>query len=117
MYVRMLEWPPDRARAVGSHMRLFVSGSAPLPAAVLEAFRERFGHVILERYQPLAFAVADAKDASAETFILVGGNLKSPGEKVPPGVLSTPLLKTDTEVVPDSATGRRNCTGRRFWRR
>ena len=31
-------------------MRLFVSGSAPLPAAVFEAFRERFGHTILERY-------------------------------------------------------------------
>jgi len=27
-----------------------VSGSAPLPAQVLEAFRERFGHTILERY-------------------------------------------------------------------
>ena len=31
-------------------MRLFVSGSAPLPAQVLEEFRERFGHTILERY-------------------------------------------------------------------
>ena len=31
-------------------MRLFVSGSAPLPAHVHEAFRERFGHTILERY-------------------------------------------------------------------
>jgi malonyl-CoA/methylmalonyl-CoA synthetase len=31
-------------------MRLFVSGSAPLPAKVLEDFRARFGHTILERY-------------------------------------------------------------------
>ena len=31
-------------------MRLFVSGSAPLPAQVLEEFREKFGHTILERY-------------------------------------------------------------------
>ena len=31
-------------------MRLFVSGSAPLPAQVLEEFRARFGHTILERY-------------------------------------------------------------------
>ena len=31
-------------------MRLFVSGSAPLPAQVLEEFRERFGHTPLERY-------------------------------------------------------------------
>ena len=50
MYVRLLETPLERARAIGAHMRLFVSGSAPLPAAVLEAFADRFGHVILERY-------------------------------------------------------------------
>ena len=31
-------------------MRLFVSGSAPLPAHVLEEFRMLFGHTILERY-------------------------------------------------------------------
>lgn len=50
MFVRMLEIAPDRATAIGAGTRLFVSGSAPLPATVLEAFRERFGHVILERY-------------------------------------------------------------------
>jgi len=50
IYVRLLELPPDEARAIGARMRLFVSGSAPLPAQVLEAFRERFGHTILERY-------------------------------------------------------------------
>jgi malonyl-CoA/methylmalonyl-CoA synthetase len=50
MYVRLLEAPPERAHAIGTRTRLFVSGSAPLPAQVLEAFRERFGHVILERY-------------------------------------------------------------------
>jgi malonyl-CoA/methylmalonyl-CoA synthetase len=50
MYVRLLDSPPARARAVGATMRLFVSGSAPLPAQTLEAFAERFGHVILERY-------------------------------------------------------------------
>ena len=50
MYVRMLEIPEPRARAIGARMRLFVSGSAPLPAHVLHAFEARFGHVILERY-------------------------------------------------------------------
>ncbi|MFI5310518.1 MAG: class I adenylate-forming enzyme family protein [Gemmatimonadales bacterium] len=50
MYVRLLDVPEPRARAIGSAMRLFVSGSAPLPAHVLEAFRARYGHVILERY-------------------------------------------------------------------
>lgn len=50
MYVRLLEIPEGPAREIGRFMRLFVSGSAPLPAQVLEQFRERFGHTILERY-------------------------------------------------------------------
>jgi malonyl-CoA/methylmalonyl-CoA synthetase len=50
VYVRLLELPDETARTIGAGMRLFVCGSAPLPASVLEAFRERFGHTILERY-------------------------------------------------------------------
>ena len=50
IYVRLLGLPGDVAREIGRGMRLFVSGSAPLPAHVHEAFRERFGHAILERY-------------------------------------------------------------------
>jgi malonyl-CoA/methylmalonyl-CoA synthetase len=50
MYVRLLETDPAAAREIGARMRLFVSGSAPLPAAVLEQFRTLFGHTILERY-------------------------------------------------------------------
>jgi malonyl-CoA/methylmalonyl-CoA synthetase len=53
MYVRLLD--PDvvsdaDARAIGKGARLFVSGSAPLPAHVHETFRARYGHTILERY-------------------------------------------------------------------
>ena len=50
IYVRLLEIPPEQAREIGGFMRLFVSGSAPLAAQVLEEFRARFGHTILERY-------------------------------------------------------------------
>jgi malonyl-CoA/methylmalonyl-CoA synthetase len=50
MYVRLLELPDETARAIGAGMRLFVSGSAPLPSPVLESYRARFGHTILERY-------------------------------------------------------------------
>ncbi|HEY1494482.1 MAG TPA: AMP-binding protein [Candidatus Solibacter sp.] len=50
IYVRLLDIPPGTAREIGAAMRLFVSGSAPLPAQVLESFRERYGHTILERY-------------------------------------------------------------------
>ena len=46
IYVRLLEAPPE----IAASMRLFVSGSAPLPTPVFERFRERFGHTILERY-------------------------------------------------------------------
>jgi len=46
VYVRLLDAPPEIART----MRLFVSGSAPLPPRVFEEFRRRFGHTILERY-------------------------------------------------------------------
>jgi malonyl-CoA/methylmalonyl-CoA synthetase len=50
MYVRLLDTPAEAAREIGRRMRLFVSGSAPLPAQILEEFREKFGHTILERY-------------------------------------------------------------------
>jgi malonyl-CoA/methylmalonyl-CoA synthetase len=48
-YTRLLADPRlDAARC--RNVRLFVSGSAPLSAATHEAFRERTGHAILERY-------------------------------------------------------------------
>ncbi len=50
MYVRLLDTPPEQAREIGSRIRLFVSGSAPLPAQILEEFRALFDHIILERY-------------------------------------------------------------------
>ena len=50
MYIRLLELDPALARDLGRTMRLFVCGSAPLPAQTLEEFRARFGHDILERY-------------------------------------------------------------------
>jgi malonyl-CoA/methylmalonyl-CoA synthetase len=50
IYVRLLDLPAETARAIGQHLRLAVSGSAPLPAEVLEKFRVLYGHVILERY-------------------------------------------------------------------
>lgn len=50
MYIRLLDTPLERAQLIGTHTRLFVSGSAPLPAHVLDAFARHFGHVILERY-------------------------------------------------------------------
>ncbi|MBL8209487.1 MAG: acyl-CoA synthetase [Bryobacterales bacterium] len=50
MYVRLLETAPEAARQIGARMRLWVSGSAPLPPQVLDDFQKLFGHTILERY-------------------------------------------------------------------
>ena len=50
MYERLLDVPPEAAREIGSFMRLFVSGSAPLPPQTLERFEKLYGHVVLERY-------------------------------------------------------------------
>jgi len=49
VYVRLLETPAETAREIGAECDY----SSPLraaPAQVLEDFREKFGHTILERY-------------------------------------------------------------------
>jgi malonyl-CoA/methylmalonyl-CoA synthetase len=50
IYVRLLGLEPGLAKEIGSFMRLFVSGSAPLSPQVFEEFRALYGHTILERY-------------------------------------------------------------------
>jgi malonyl-CoA/methylmalonyl-CoA synthetase len=97
MYVRLLAWPAETAREAGSFVRLFVSGSAPLPAQVLEEFRDLFGHTILERY------------GMSETIM----NLSNPyeGERragtvgFPLPGISLRLLDRDLQPVKDGETG------------
>ncbi len=48
-YVRLLN-EAALSRALCAHIRLFISGSAPLLKETFEEFRKRTGHVILERY-------------------------------------------------------------------
>jgi malonyl-CoA/methylmalonyl-CoA synthetase len=48
-YVRLLEHP-GLTREATAHVRLFVSGSAPLLAETFAAWCERTGHALLERY-------------------------------------------------------------------
>jgi malonyl-CoA/methylmalonyl-CoA synthetase len=113
MYVRLLETKPDIAREIGKFMRLFVSGSAPLPAQVFEGFRQLFGHTILERY------------GMTETFM----NISNPyvGERRPgtvgkplPGV-SVRLLDPAGKPAVDGATGELFVRGPNvfagYWRR
>ncbi|WP_121067644.1 malonate--CoA ligase [Chachezhania antarctica] len=48
-YTRLLD-APEFTKDLAGHMRLFISGSAPLLAETHRAFEERTGHRILERY-------------------------------------------------------------------
>ena len=53
VYIRLLDASivdDATAKTIGENARLFVCGSAPLPAHVHEAFRHRYGQTILERY-------------------------------------------------------------------
>jgi malonyl-CoA/methylmalonyl-CoA synthetase len=89
VYVRLLELPDEAARRIGRGVRLFVSGSAPLPAPVFEAFRAKFGHAILERY------------GMTETLMTVGNPYD--GERRP-GAVGRPLPGVEVRIVgPDGA--------------
>jgi malonyl-CoA/methylmalonyl-CoA synthetase len=89
VYVRLLELDDETARAVGADARLFVSGSAPLPAHVHAAFERKYGHRILERY------------GMSETLMLIGNPYA--GERRP-GSVGFPFPGTAVRVVgPDGA--------------
>ena len=49
LYVRMLA-EPTLTKAAASHMRLFISGSAPLLVETFDDWISRTGHTLLERY-------------------------------------------------------------------
>jgi malonyl-CoA/methylmalonyl-CoA synthetase len=84
VYVRLLELGEAFARRIGGRTRLFVSGSAPLPATVFEAFRAQFGHAILERY------------GMTETLMTIGNPYD--GERRP-GTVGRPLPGVEVRVV------------------
>jgi malonyl-CoA/methylmalonyl-CoA synthetase len=97
MYTRMQDFDEAAAHRIGGRMRLFVSGSAPLPAQNLENFRRLYGHTILERY------------GMTETLM----NISNPyaGERRP-GSVGLPLpgvsvrnLDPDGNPVADGETG------------
>jgi malonyl-CoA/methylmalonyl-CoA synthetase len=113
MYGRMLDWDEEPAKGIGAGMRLFVSGSAPLPAAVLEEFQRMYGQTILERY------------GMSETLM----NLSNPyvGERRA-GSVGLPMpgvrvrnLSPEGEPVADGETGELHLKGPNlfagYWRR
>ncbi len=68
-------------------LRVMVSGSAALPVAVLERWRDLSGHVLLERY------------GMTEIGMALSNPLR--GERVP-GSVGTPLLRVEVRLVDES---------------
>jgi malonyl-CoA/methylmalonyl-CoA synthetase len=82
-YTRLLSHP-GLTRELASHMRVFISGSAPLLAETHRAWRERTGHAILERY------------GMTETNM----NTSNPydGDRIP-GTVGLPLAGVEVRIV------------------
>jgi malonyl-CoA/methylmalonyl-CoA synthetase len=83
-------------------MRIFVSGSAPLPAQVLEEFRARFGHTILERY------------GMSETLMNIGNPYT--GERRP-GSIGLPLPGVSVRLVDSEIHLKGSNVFSGYWRR
>ena len=101
IYVRLLDpavLSDDQARAIGAAARLFVSGSAPLPAHVHDAFHARFGHTILERY------------GMSESLMITSNPYD--GERRP-GSVGPPLPGVSARIVGEDGDGARRRRGRR----
>jgi malonyl-CoA/methylmalonyl-CoA synthetase len=77
MYVRLLA-EPSLTRDACRRMRLFVSGSAPLLIDTFEAFRERTGHAILERYGMSETAMLTSNPCRPEDGERRGGTVGFP---------------------------------------
>ncbi len=113
IYVRLLAFDRNAAQEIGGFMRLFVSGSAPLPAQVFEEFRELFGHTILERYGMSETIMNISNPYAGERRAgTVGFSL--------PGV-SVRLLNQELQPVADGETGELYLRGPNvfagYWRR
>jgi len=84
-YTRLLA-EPDFGASECAGMRLFISGSAPMPEPVFAAFERRTGHAVVERY------------GMTETGILTSSPLH--GERVG-GSVGFPLEGVELRVVDD----------------
>ncbi|HYF18475.1 MAG TPA: malonyl-CoA synthase, partial [Ramlibacter sp.] len=89
LYVRMLGEPalaPDAAR----HMRVFISGSAPLLLETFNEWRERTGHTILERY------------GMSETIMLTSNPYDAKDGERRGGTVGFPLPGVGLRIVDDA---------------
>lgn len=110
-YTRLLAGE-DFTRETAAHMRLFISGSAPLPAETFHAFEKRTGHRILERY--------GTSETNMNTSNPLDGERK-PGSVGPPlpGV-EVRICDAAGKTLPDGETGNIQVRGdnvfREYWK-
>ena len=93
LYVRMLA-EPGLTREQAAHMRLFISGSAPLLIETFNAWQERTGHTILERYGMSETVMLTSNPYAAD--IRHGGQSERRG-----GTVGFPLPGVSLKVVDD----------------
>jgi long-chain acyl-CoA synthetase len=87
MFVALL-YTPGAEKYDTSSLRYCVSGSAPLPLAVLEGFQKKFGCQILEGY-----------GLSEATTVLTGHKLSMP---VKPGSVGKPITGVELRIVDEN---------------
>jgi malonyl-CoA/methylmalonyl-CoA synthetase len=80
---------PGLDRVACRNMRLFISGSAPMLVETFEAWRERTGHTILERY------------GMSETVMLTSNPYDAAQGERRPGTVGFPLPGVDLRIVGD----------------
>ncbi|HSW18070.1 MAG TPA: malonyl-CoA synthase [Ramlibacter sp.] len=88
LYVRMLA-EPSLTREAARHMRLFISGSAPMLVETFAAWKERTGHTILERY------------GMSETAMLTSNPYRADDGERRGGTVGFPLPGVELRVVGD----------------
>lgn len=77
LYVRLLA-EPGLTREQCAHMRLFISGSAPLLIDTFNEFRRRTGHTILERYGMSETIMLTSNPCRPEDGERIGGTVGRP---------------------------------------
>jgi malonyl-CoA/methylmalonyl-CoA synthetase len=107
-YTRLLA-EPRLSRAAARHMRLFVSGSAPLLPATHRAWKERTGHAPLERY---GLTETGVNTSNPDVGPRIAGSVGLPLT----GVELRVTAMESSEPVPPGGTGRITVRGPNVFR-
>jgi len=91
LYTRLLAEPALQRNAC-AHMRLFISGSAPLQVETFDAWRERTGHTIVERY------------GMSETVMLTSNPYREQDGERRRGTVGSPLPGVQVRVRDDAGS-------------